>query len=395
MMKITSKLVPYLFCVLSGLFLASCGGFTPPSPGLWQGEPVSSISAHLQASNESWFITSTGKHKDMKWGATGKNLNDVCFWDDKTGVAVGGMGAYKTEDGGFTWKHLKVDPEGGWSAVRMAGPSEIWIAGARHPGGPGMGFMRHSVDGGATWQTVLDGQIQGASRICLTPVDQPGGHPKGHIWVVPGYHPVAFHSPDAGATWSPINFQTKAPFIAKDICFTGDVPLQRDYAGYAVGHLFGNPAPTVLKTTDAGKSWRTLELPTATPPLSRIYFTTSEEGWVGGNGSVILYTADGGRSWERRDLPVSTKGQPLTALLFFRNGKGWAAFPQPFDGKMHYEHTLFSTSDGGLTWCPVLSGRKDVHGLWSNGPGTCWGVGNTPGYIAADLVAILAPSPEK
>lgn len=390
MIKLASKLTLHLFCVSLGLLLASCERFSDPSLGLWQGRAGPPISAPSPTSAESWFITSTGKHKDMAWGATGKNLNDVCFWDDKTGVAVGDLGVYKTEDSGFTWMPLKVDPEGGWNAVRMAGLNEIWIAGDLG-GRPGWGFMRHSVDGGATWRTVLDGQIQSVVRICLTPVDYSGGHPRGHVWVVSGYRPISFHSPDAGETWSPIDFQTKAPFIAKDICFVGDIPLQRNYVGYAVGNLWGNLSSTVLKTSDAGKTWRALELPPASPPLSRIYFVTSEEGWVGGAGGFILHTADGGRTWERRDLPESTKGQYITALWFFRNGKGWAAFQQPFDGigKLLFEHTLFSTSDGGLTWHPVLSGRKDVHALWSKGPGTCWTVGNTPGNVASDLVCIL------
>lgn len=46
------------------------------------------------------------------------------------------------------------------------------------------------------------------------------------------------------------------------------------------------------------------------------------------------------------------------------------------------------TEEGGWTWTPQLSGWKDVHALWSNSPGTCWAVGNTPGFVANDLVAI-------
>ena len=357
-----------------------------PTLGTWQGTPsaVPASRPRSPASQHRWLILSTGRRAHGR-GNLGKNLNDVCFWSDRIGVAVGDRGAYRTDDGGFTWTQLRTEPVGNWSAVALAGPNDIWIAGNKHPGGPGLGFLRHSTDGGQTWQKLLEGDLCQGTDICLTPAPS---HPRGHVWIAGGAHGVNFHSPDRGKTWKRIKFGTFFRTMAID--FPGGRPYASALVGYAVG-LSQQWKPLAMKTTDSGQTWRRIELPQTATALRVLCFVSPKEGWIGGDDRIVLHTRDGGASWERRHLPDSATGQALTGLMFFRTGHGWASVRQPFDGigRLIYQHTLYFTPDGGHTWYPELGGSKDVHALWSNGPGTLWAVGNVPGFIANDLVAIL------
>ena len=327
---------------------------------------------------ERWLILDTGgTGGGFGRGDPGKNLWDVCFWDRRVGVAAGDRGAYRTEDGGLRWRKLRVPTTRvGWRAVRLAGPDDVWLSGLEHPGGPGKGLLLHSNDAGHTWRRVLADSIEGASRICITPM--------GDIWVMTR-RPASFHSRDRGETWRRVGFGL--PLLATDICFPGDVPYARDYVGYAVGYVHGQPA--VMGTADSGNTWQRLSGPRDAQDLRRVFFTTSREGWVGGRDGQVFYTNDGGARWQARHVPA--RGQHVVALWFHRTGRGWAAVLQPFDGigKLIFEHTLFVTHDRGETWRPVLSGWKSAQGLWSNGPGTCWAVGNVPGFVPNDLVGIL------
>jgi len=326
-----------------------------------------------------WVILdSGGSGGGFGKGDVRKNLNDVCFWDDRVGVACGDRGVYRTQNGGLTWQTLPLKvARVGWRTIRLAGPKDIWVGGQIHPGGPGKGFLFHSEDAGQTWQRVLAGRLEGASRLGLTPM--------GDIWVMTR-RAASFHSPDGGRTWQKVDFGL--PVDAVDICFPGDVPYATEYVGYVLGYL-GNES-VVLKSTNSGKTWQRLSLPSDVGYLRRLFFTTSREGWVGGNDGRLLYTSDGGLHWQSRDLPA--RGQSLCALWFYRTGEGWVAMQQPFDGigKLIFDHTLFFTPDGGRTWRPEMSGWKSAQGLWSNGPGTCWVVGNVPGFVPNDLVAILS-----
>ena len=54
-----------------------------------------------------------------------------------------------------------------------------------------------------------------------------------------------------------------------------------------------------------------------------------------------------------------------------------------------FREALFETRDGGRSWTPVLSGAKQVNAIFALGPWQVWAVGNVPGFVPNDLVAIL------
>lgn len=109
----------------------------------------------------------------------------------------------------------------------------------------------------------------------------------------------------------------------------------------------------LFRTTDGGGTWH--ELP-QTPLGEPVIFTNPTEGWLGGEGgSQSLYrTKDAGKTWLADDPPQpGSLVQPVLlayGTLHFTDAKH-AVIPvtfSPLSGQSIM--TLFSTSDGGLTW---------------------------------------------
>ena len=368
---------------LAGLTALLCSALLPvlaqtDTLGTWQGgdpAPPAAAPAGLTVSHEDWFVSSTNQAATGR-GALGKNLNAVRFLGEQFGVAAGQCGAYRTRDGGLTWTRLRGPETPGYDHLLVTSRSDYWVTTQHHPGGqPGWGRLLRSRDGGETWEEVL------AGRLWYSPLLVAAG--VGWLWAV-SYQGPSFQSTDGGESWEPLTLPS-LPRL-RDGCVVGN-GSPGDWAAYLVGWSPGSNAGVVLKSTDRGQSWQTLALPAGTPPLARGFFLDQKRGWVAGEG-VLLATEDGGETWEARATP--SPRQVVSALLFFQNGCGWMAYYQPFDGigRLLFAHTLYSTRDGGRSWRPVLSGYKSVQALWSDGPGACCAVGNTPGFTSNDLVAL-------
>jgi photosystem II stability/assembly factor-like uncharacterized protein len=131
----------------------------------------------------------------------------------------------------------------------------------------------------------------------------------------------------------------------------------------------------ILKTTDGGRTWRSLQLPVKTTPLdffsSELYqlqMLSPLNGWVR-KWSGWYWTQDGGSSWTERPLPLGPKNEgdskgEVDYVYFAAPQIGWALGMRevpgdPLKERIRYrvadEHSvfvpaLFRTDDGGLTW---------------------------------------------
>ncbi len=354
----------------------------------WQGTsyPIATNQKSKIKNPEFHVLSTGGSGGGFGKGNIRKNLYDVSFWNTDRGVAVGVMGVYRTDDGGLSWRELaskypRRPPAGlereewvNWHGVWMSGPEEIWLGGVEGQRGPGKGTVLHSTDGGRTWVEFLRGRITDAQQVVVT---------HDSVWVLSTFG-ESFRRLGDGP-WESVSFPQG--FSALRVVFPGDVHLDSEYVGYTLGRIAN--ASVLLKSQDSGSTWSALDLPSIANGLTSLAFPSSREGWVGGK-DVLLHTEDGGETWGQRTPPAAN--QQLNDLIFQRNGIGWAALDQPFDGigKLIYDHTLFHTRDGGRSWTPLLGGWKDINRLHSIGPGTLWGVGNTPGFVASDLVVVLS-----
>ncbi|HOE05185.1 MAG TPA: YCF48-related protein [Bacteroidales bacterium] len=103
------------------------------------------------------------------------------------------------------------------------------------------------------------------------------------------------------------------------------------------GYIAGNYG-TILKTTDGGNTWLTLNSGTSSP-LYGIFFTDSENGFAVGNHH-ILKTIDGGQTWIEKESGWGTKN----AVYFYDNQTGYVA------GDIGGYPCIYKTTDSGETW---------------------------------------------
>lgn len=128
-------------------------------------------------------------------------------------------------------------------------------------------------------------------------------HVAGYGWLM--------RSDDAGTTWQrlpvPDDFYRGLHFPTPEI-------------GYACGY-----SGFILKTTDGGRSWRTIReggsMGRKNRPFRSIWFSTPDRGWLVGEDGICWHTADGGADWQ----PVA--GVPddvyFTDVFAFTD-RGWA-----------------------------------------------------------------------
>ena len=101
-------------------------------------------------------------------------------------------------------------------------------------------------------------------------------------------------------------------------------------------------AGAVLKTTDAGETWKRQHTPTQSA-LLEIQFADKDTGWAMGEDGHILRTIDGGAHWEENSVPAR---KWLRALDFYDKRNGWV---------VGEDAEAYQTTDGGTTWKPRRS----------------------------------------
>jgi len=118
--------------------------------------------------------------------------------------------------------------------------------------------------------------------------------------------------------------------------------------GFIAGGDILDKAATVIKTTDGGVTW--------TPVLSetgyicnRITALSNQVLLVATNDKFILKTSDAGKTWKKVD--VSTKAIFMTDIKFMDDKRGYLVGSNGSNG------VLLTTKDGGDTWEDMIKGH--------------------------------------
>lgn len=156
-----------------------------------------------------------------------------------------------------------------------------------------------------------------------------------------------YQTSNGGATWQPVT--TITGFRPKGIC---GIDVVTDSVVYAVGRV-GGPA-CILKTTNGGRSWRSVSFNPPAFYLIDCHFASPDTGFVvGATGTTfqderyaIFSTTDGGQTWQQAagtrtynahcwkiDFPSRRVG-----YVSIESGVGVDSVP------------VLKTTDGGLTW---------------------------------------------
>ncbi|MFC1477605.1 FlgD immunoglobulin-like domain containing protein [candidate division KSB1 bacterium] len=244
-------------------------------------------------------------------------------------TTYGGMGVYKSTDGGGTWSHLGLEDTRYIAriVVNPDDPQTIFVAamGKLYAENPERGLYR-TTNGGTTWEKVLY-ISEGTGCVDLV--------------INPDSTSVLY-----AAMWERIRH-----------------PGSREYGGDECG---------LYRSTDGGDSWHELTngLPNGTSDLGRIgislcasdpsilYAVYADKiGYFDG----VYKTTDGGDSW------IQTNDNSLSSVF---SSYGWwfgniRVDPVNPDNVFVLGLTMYRTTDGGQNWAYVSSGvHVDHHGMY-------------------------------
>ena len=249
---------------------------------------------------------------DRQQAEQGFALKKIHFWDDTTGVAMGGTNfefgvAQFTLDGGKTWSldtmsqkivrdfDVLGDNIFGIGIDNLVTQKEgllPWEERGSPLGGQSNGLLKTETGfvlvGGIS---IKDGfVIRFSNNFADASIQEIDGEMNAIARASPtDFHMVGFgsihRSDDAGATWM-VNITDGDDY--RDVFFINE----------AVGWIVGN-AGSILKTEDGGLTWETLRKPTVHNKLklNKIHFADEFLGAVVGDDGLVWITRDGGQNW--------------------------------------------------------------------------------------------------
>ncbi|HEY3057060.1 MAG TPA: PKD domain-containing protein [Thermoanaerobaculia bacterium] len=324
-----------------------------------------------------------------------------------TGTAIigaAGGGAWKTTDGGQTWRVLTDDmPNLSVGAITYApsDPSIVYLGTGE--GGyagdfiPGIGLLTSS-DGGETWTLPSSVVATQFYKFIVNPSD-----PKNILAATnagllrstngqngPWKEVIRSLAGNASAGFGDVTDLVSDPTDAQVIYAT---TWDRRFwcAKQKCSAELAFQSPTVMKSVDGGDTWTQaatgLPVSTATMRVNRLaiaiapsspqtlYVSTSTlDNATGQELSRIYKTTDGGASWSETDLSKSTSSTVLTYL----GTQAWydnVIIVSPADpnivvaGGVVYVRTM----DGGTTWARVMTNvHADAHEFRFDSAGMMW-----------------------
>ncbi len=250
-------------------------------------------------------------------------------------------------------------------------PSVGWVISNNYVDPSGwFGEIWKTTDGGATW----------ALQITLNQYLRSVGFADSLMgWVGTVFDPdsLLYQTTDGGTNWSLVqNIPQPRPL---GIC---GISVVNDSVMYASGRYSG-PA-RVIKTTDRGASWTSMDLSAHAGALVDCYFYSPDSGLVvGASGSPydsgyarILFTSDGGNSWTTR-YAGSRLGELGWKIQFRTATTGYVSLEKFSEGPTYY----LKTTDGGGAWNDRLfqDTLYDVQGIGFAGDSLGW-IGGWSGY---------------
>lgn len=249
----------------------------------------------------------------------GNDLNDVSFFNENIGFAVGFLGAMvRTLDGGQTWTLQKSGVTDHLFGVATVDAKTAIAVGPN-------GIILRTTNRGATWERQQSGVAAGLQDVDFADANH---------GIAVGYN-VMLRTSDGGVTWT--SFDCDCSAILQRVCMV-DANI-----AFAVG-----PVSEVYVTLDGGASWVTRPTGFYDGRLYGVYFTDAQTGTVVGEGGLILRTTDGGTTWRKQDADARAR---LQSVAFADANHGIVVGQSAGVGPV-----VMHTSDGGAHWIHEVNG---------------------------------------
>lgn len=361
----------------------------------------------------SWTIQKSGLTYD---------LYSVDFVSTLTGYAVGGRDVsrfLKTTDGGLSWMEstsILGGLETSINCIEFIDQNIGWIGSGWGNGGTSFSLISKTTDGGNTWSTTnlyrpvsgddslsydehetdsfvdtrvgirsihfrdanygyaVGGTFSGWKRSILFTSN--GGVTwenkyfndeqtgllsvfvnNSGIGLAVGYFGVIYSTEDLGFSWSQILSGTQSSWTGDRIT---SVFMVNESVGWAAGARKGSQIyPMILKTTNGGKTWKTIFEKTNNwyRYVTDIFFVNENIGWASISDHSTYKTTDGGISWE-------ISPYTFDKIFFIDQDTGWGA---------HSVLGIYKSTNGGINW--VQKSSISSKSIYFSNTGNGWAVG--------------------
>lgn len=311
---------------------------------------------------------------------TSGRISDIAVHPDNTNewyLAIASGNVFKTSNHGITFEPI-FENYGAYSVacitIANSNKNTVWLGTGENNNQRAIGYgdgVYKSLDGGKSWKNMGLNTSEHIGNIIIHPTNENivWVSAYGPLWSEGGERGV-YMTTDGGATW------TKTLDISKH---TGVSEIQIDPSNpeilYAAAHqrrrhvftyIGGGPESGVYKSTDGGKTWRTIEngLPSgdmgriglAVSPADPNYIYAMVEGRYDKGGTYI--STNKGESWSKQSSHA-TSGNYYQEIIC-----------DPLDkNKLFSMDTwLHHSVDGGKSFQPTGESNKHVdnHCIWIN-----------------------------
>jgi len=240
---------------------------------------------------------------------TTEDINEIYFRNDKNGYVVAGKKMFATDDGGRSWREIRIyeprdfrgsTPE--FLSVQFADKKIGFIVGSliKRVGKEDEvvdSLVMRTDNGGESWKRIIV-----PSKLELYHLDFAN---SSRGWIV-GDRGLILVTYDGGVNWQIQKSGTTKALYNIDFRDSND--------GYAVGSK-----GTILRTENGGEIWEAVK--TNFPnTFKRVDFADDKNGWIVGYSGSILRSSDKGKTWVKQE---SSTDEQLYGLFMMKK-YGWA-----------------------------------------------------------------------
>jgi len=291
-------------------------------------------------------------------------------------VAAASGGVWKTTNSGTTWAPI-FDGYGSYSigsvAVDPHNHLVVWVGTGENNSQRSVGYgdgLYKSIDGGVSFSKVGLEASEHIAKVVIDPRDSQVVYvaAQGPLWKSGGDRGL-YKTTDGGKSWKSV-LTISANTGVTDIVFDPRNPDLLYAAAYQRRrHVWtlidGGPESGMYRSTDAGKTWRTINkgLPggdkgrigLAISPVNPDVLYATVEATRGESG--FYRSENGGESWAKQSAAIATSPQYYQEIF---------ADPHHFDRIYAMDTYIQISNDGGKTFRPLGERWKHVdnHALW-------------------------------